>query len=81
MTAREPMKTRILRFIVAYRDSEGFPPSVREIGAEVGLVSTSSVVNQLQSLECDGAIHRGVGPRMIKVLVEPDPVLVEPEPV
>jgi repressor LexA len=63
------MRIKILRFIVAYRDQHGFPPSIREIGAEVGLASTSSVANQLQGMESDGMISRGHGPRMIKVLV------------
>lgn len=71
MAVREPMKVRILRFISDYQVRTGFTPSVREIGAEVGLVSTSSVAAQLRGMECDGLIRRGKGPRMIKVLVEP----------
>lgn len=37
------MKQRILEYITNYIQTHGYPPSVREIGAGVGLKSTSSV--------------------------------------
>ena len=36
----------------------GYPPSVREIGARVGLSSSSTVQSHLKSLEKRGLIHR-----------------------
>lgn len=67
----DTMRVKILRFIVGYQARTGFTPSVREIGTEVGLASTSSVANQLNGMVGDGLISRGKGPRMIRVLVEP----------
>ena len=46
----------ILSFIQAYTDQNGFPPSVREIGAAVGLKSTASVARYLKVLESDGRL-------------------------
>ena len=48
---------RIYEFLVE-RSQEGVPPSVREIGAAVGLKSTSSVQANLDALENAGYIMR-----------------------
>lgn len=48
---------RIYEFLVE-RSSDGVPPSVREIGAAVGLRSTSSVQSNLDALEEAGYIQR-----------------------
>ena len=48
---------RIYEFLVQ-RSSDGVPPSVREIGAAVGLRSTSSVQSNLDTLEAAGYIQR-----------------------
>lgn len=48
----------ILDYIQACQDKNGFPPSVREIGAEVGLNSTSTVHYRLKKLEDLGYIRR-----------------------
>ena len=48
---------RIYEFLVE-RSQDGVPPSVREIGAAVGLKSTSSVQANLDSLEKAGYIMR-----------------------
>lgn len=50
--------TRILRFIRGYHDSNGFPPSVREIGEAVGLASTSTVHFHLERLQQQGRISK-----------------------
>ena len=45
----------------AIRDSiqqRGYPPSVREVGAMVGMVSPSSVQHQIQALERKGYLRR-----------------------
>ncbi len=46
----------IMAFIQSFIDKNGFPPSVREIGAAVGLKSTASVFRYLQALENSGKI-------------------------
>lgn len=48
---------RIYEFLVQ-RSTDGVPPSVREIGAAVGLRSTSSVQTNLDALEAAGYIQR-----------------------
>lgn len=48
---------KIYEFLVA-RSQDGVPPSVREIGAAVGLKSTSSVQANLDALEKAGYIMR-----------------------
>lgn len=48
---------RIYEFLVQ-RAQDGVPPSVREIGAAVGLKSTSSVQSNLDALEAAGFITR-----------------------
>jgi len=59
---------RILEFIRDYVGEHGFPPSVREIGAAVGLVSPSSVAHQLVVLEQKGFLQRNPArPRAVKI--------------
>jgi repressor LexA len=60
---------RIVEFIRAAVDEDGYPPSLREIGAAVGLTSLSSVHHQLRVLEQKGYIRRAADkPRAIKIL-------------
>jgi len=50
----------------------GFPPSIREIGARVGLASSSTVHSQLRQLEQKGFIRRDPSrPRSIELLIDP----------
>jgi repressor LexA len=59
---------RILEFIRAWVDERGYPPSVREIGENVGLVSPSSVAYQLKELERKGYLRRDPNrPRAVDV--------------
>ncbi len=46
----------IIDFIQQYLTRYGYPPSVREIGAAVGLKSTASVARYLKRLEQEGRI-------------------------
>jgi repressor LexA len=55
LTARQ---RRILDTIRAWMDQKGYPPTVREIGDAVGLVSPSSVAYQLKELERKGYLRR-----------------------
>jgi len=48
----------ILKYIEAYVDARGYPPSIREIGDEVGISSTSVVDYNLKVLEKEGRIRR-----------------------
>ena len=59
----------IFDFIRAYSDEHGYPPSVREIGAAVGLASPSTVHMHLKVLEERGLIRRdSKKPRTIEVI-------------
>jgi repressor LexA len=49
---------QIYDFIVAYARKQGYPPTVREIGTEVGLASPSTVHVHLAKLEQAGYIRR-----------------------
>src|SRR5256885_11264239 len=48
----------ILKYIQAYVEERGYPPSIREIGDRVGISSTSVVDYNLRVLERDGYIRR-----------------------
>ncbi|GAA2622151.1 LexA repressor [Paractinoplanes durhamensis] len=65
LTARQ---RRILEFIRSWGEQYGYPPSVREIGEAVGLVSPSSVAYQLKALEQKGFLRRDPNrPRAVDV--------------
>ncbi len=65
LTARQ---RRILDFIRTWVERHGYPPSVREIGEAVGLVSPSSVAYQLKELEKKGFLRRDPNrPRAVDV--------------
>jgi repressor LexA len=49
-------QNHILAFIQSYTDQYGYPPSVREIGAAVGLKSTASVARYLEALQNSGRL-------------------------
>lgn len=49
---------RILEFVNGYVTENGYPPSIREIGAAVGISSTSAVSYHLRRLEEKGYIGR-----------------------
>jgi repressor LexA len=53
-----PRQRRILEYIRETVDARGYPPSVREIGEAVGLVSPSSVAYQLNVLEKKGYLRK-----------------------
>ncbi|MEU0038273.1 transcriptional repressor LexA [Streptomyces sp. NPDC006333] len=48
----------IVRYITESVRRQGYPPSMREIGAAVHLASTSSVAHQLMALERKGVLYR-----------------------
>ena len=62
-------QTNILEFIKDQIRKKGYPPSVREIGEAVGLLSSSTVHGHLQTLEDKGYIRRDpTKPRAIEIL-------------
>lgn len=62
-------QTSIYEFICSYTTEHGYPPSVREIGAAVGLASPSTVHMHLKALEEKGYIRRdSKKPRTIEVV-------------
>ncbi len=59
----------IFQYIKAFLLEKGYPPSVREIGAAVGLKSSSTVHGYLSQLEENGLIKRDpTKPRAIDIL-------------
>ena len=63
----------IYDFICSYSEEHGYPPSVREIGAAVGLASPSTVHMHLKALEEQGLIRRdSKKPRTIEVVSKQD---------
>lgn len=62
---------QILDYIKEFLHAKGYPPAVREIGAAVGLSSSSTVHTYLNQLESKGFIKRDpTKPRAIDVLEE-----------
>ncbi|MCL2808175.1 MAG: transcriptional repressor LexA [Coriobacteriia bacterium] len=50
---------QVLECIAELSASQGYPPSVRDIGEHLGLASPSTVFSHLSSLEKKGFIHKG----------------------
>ncbi len=81
-----PRQRRVLEVIRAALQLRGYPPSVREIGEQVGLTSSSSVAHQLKTLEAKGFLRRDPHrPRALEVLIPAhdaagDPPLDQPLP-
>jgi repressor LexA len=70
LTARQRLILDVIRASVEHR---GYPPSVREIGEAVGLLSTSSVAHQLSTLQKKGYLRRDPNrPRAVDVRM-PEP--------
>ena len=56
-----PKQQQIYDFILAFTSEHGYPPSVREIGAAVGLKSPSTVHFHMKGLEEAGVIVKAEG--------------------
>jgi repressor LexA len=57
-TGLTPRQQRVLTVIKDSIEHRGYPPSMREIGEQVGLTSSSSVAHQLRVLEEKGYLKR-----------------------
>ncbi len=53
-----PMRRQILEFIAACQRERGFPPTIREIGEQVGLSSSATVANHITVLKNAGYIEK-----------------------
>jgi repressor LexA len=69
-TGLTPRQQKVLAHIKDSIEKRGYPPSMREIGASVGLTSTSSVAHQLRVLEEKGYLKRDPNrPRALEVFL------------
>lgn len=69
-TGLTPRQQRVLATIKEAIEQRGYPPSMREIGAAVGLTSSSSVAHQLKVLEEKGYLKRDPNrPRALEVFL------------
>ena len=59
MSKLSPMRQAILSFIEEYTVENGYPPSVREICAAVGLKSPSTVHSHIRILQEEGFLSKG----------------------
>jgi repressor LexA len=80
LTARQQ---EIWNYLVEYVDQHGYPPTVREIGEQVGLASPSTVHAHLANLERAGLLRRDpTKPRALELIGrerrEPQPAAAEP---
>ncbi|MBS1704839.1 MAG: transcriptional repressor LexA [Armatimonadetes bacterium] len=58
----------ILNFVLDYTQREGYPPSIREIGAHFEIGSLRGVTVHLDALEKKGYLTRANTPRSIKIV-------------
>lgn len=58
---------QVLEFIVQFIIDNGWAPTLREIGAGVGIRSVNGVAEMLDRLEDKGCIRRGRGARTIVI--------------
>lgn len=66
-----PRQLRVLECVEQSVSQRGYPPSMREIGNEVGLASLSSVAHQLSQLERLGFLRRDPHrPRAIEIVAQ-----------
>jgi repressor LexA len=73
LTWRQRKVLQVIRDSVQKR---GYPPSMREIGEAVGLVSTSSVSYQLSTLQSKGYLRRDPGrPRTVEIRLPGHPAI------
>src|SRR5207237_7272863 len=65
-----PRQRKVLEVIRDSVERRGYPPSMREIGEQVGLTSTSSVAHQLTALQRKGYLRRDANrPRAVEVRI------------
>jgi repressor LexA len=71
---------QVLDFIKSETERQGFPPTVRDIGAAVGLSSSSTVHAHLSALQAKGLIRRDPSkPRALEVMSRHDALPIQPQ--
>lgn len=83
MEKRKPLTTRqrqILEYIRSFLQEKGYSPSVREIGAAIGLSSTSTVHSYLHKLRAWGYLQQdGQHKRTLRLLDERKLIVTDPQ--
>ena len=72
MKMLSPKQQQIYDYIIAFSAEHGYPPSVREIGAAVGLRSPSTVHFHLKGLETAGLITKAEGKTRSITVIQPE---------
>jgi repressor LexA len=79
--APQGRQEQVLQFVRSAVQRQGYPPSIREIGAAVGLRSTASVTHHLKALQDQGYLRRDAGrPRTVELLAPERPAAAASEP-
>ncbi|WP_270167637.1 MarR family transcriptional regulator [Paenibacillus sp. SYP-B4298] len=64
-----PKQAQVLSFIIAHVSQHNYPPTLREIGSELGIKSTSVIHGHLTKLQAAGYISwEPAAPRTLRVL-------------
>lgn len=56
-----PRQRQVLDFVTRHLDEHGYPPTLREISAEIGTAGTISAMKHLETLERKGYIRKRAG--------------------
>lgn len=64
-TPLTPRQQQVLELLRRHIDANGYPPTLRELAAELGVSGTLPVSKHLEALERKGQLTRGNGPRSI----------------
>ena len=72
MKTLSPKQQQIYDYIISFSAEHGYPPSVREIGAYVGLKSPSTVHFHLKGLESAGLITKAEGKTRSITVAQPE---------
>lgn len=67
----EEVRKNILDMIIRYIEQHGYPPTIREIGAAVGLKSPASVKNHIDKMICQGMLETDAEPGAPRALRVP----------
>lgn len=78
MEALPPRQKQVLNFIADYIEQYGYPPSMRDIAAHIGVSGNVAVISHLDALERKGYIRRDTGSsRGIVLIREKQPEITQ----
>lgn len=66
-----PRQHEVLATITRLTDRRGYPPTIREIGAAMGLASPSTVHHHVRVLERAGLVSRSAGRPRARIILDP----------